>query len=41
MRAKVAIRRIKSYAIIAGNTINKGVQAIYESMRAKASLKFF
>ena len=41
MRAKVTIREIKRPATIEETTMNKGIQAIYEGMRAKLNKNFF
>ena len=41
MRAKVTIRGIKRPATIEETTMNKGIQAIYEGMRAKMNKNFF
>ena len=40
MRAKVTIRGIKRPATIEETTMNKGIQDIYEGMRAKMNKNF-
>ena len=41
MSAKVTIRGIKRPATIEETTMNKGIQDIYEGMRAKLNKTFF